>query len=124
MAPCKKHPKAEAVISSLTTYPELAASLGFTREQAAFRNAEALLQIPTRLVAAMFLMETHCVGVHGVTSAGCVRQVKQTGTGFALTKHGRSHGFRSDLQVFLRVYRAPFGRPTYNVVTLPASACL
>lgn len=30
--------------------PEWAGVLGFTREQAAFKNAEALLQIPTRLV--------------------------------------------------------------------------
>lgn len=86
-------PEGGAVIPSFFTYPVRTGAWGLTREPAAFRNAETLLQIPTTLGAAIFLKQAHCAGTHNVTSVVVCRQVKQTRTGFALAKHGRPYCF-------------------------------
>lgn len=75
-------PEGGAVIPSFFTYPGRAGAWGLTREPAAFRNAETLLQIPTTLGAAIFLKQAHCAGTHNVTSVVACRQVKQTANRF------------------------------------------
>lgn len=109
-------PQGGAVIHSFFTYPGQAGAWGLTREPAAFRNAETLLQIPTTLGAAIFLKQAHCAGTHNVTSVVACRQVKQTRTGFALAKHGRPHRFHPPPPPLIRhsasigTFRAPHPR--------------
>lgn len=55
-------PEGGAVIPSFFTYPGRVGAWGFTRELAAFRNADTLLQIPTTVDAAMFPKQAHCDG--------------------------------------------------------------